>query len=113
MTRVLAASTRWGCWAAGPAADIHRDVYHLIMNQLIEIVGWSGAALVLLAYGLLSAHKLSSRAVSYHVLNIAGSIGLALNTYWNGALPSAAVNLIWMSIGAHALWRNSRTSQEG
>jgi hypothetical protein len=84
-----------------------------MMNQLIEIAGWMGAALVLLAYALLSAHKLSSRAVSYHVLNIAGSIGLVINTYWNGALPSATVNVIWMGIGAHALWRNSRQSQEG
>jgi len=35
-------------------------------------------------------------------------VGLVINTAWNGAIPSAAVNLIWMGIGAHALWRDSR-----
>jgi hypothetical protein len=80
------------------------------MKLVIEIIGWVGAALVLIAYGLLSAHKLSSRSVTYQVLNIGGSIGLVINTGWNGAIPSAVVNIIWMGIGAHALWRNSRNS---
>ena len=82
------------------------------MNVVIETVGWIGAALVLLAYWLLSAHKLNSRSVAYQALNIGGSIGLVINTFGNGAIPSAAVNLIWMGIGAHALWRNSRKPQE-
>jgi hypothetical protein len=73
------------------------------MKPFIEIIGWIGAVLVLLAYGLLSAHKLNSRSVTYQVLNIGGSIGLVINTGWNGAIPSAAVNIIWMGIGAHAL----------
>jgi hypothetical protein len=25
---------------------------------------------------------------------------------WNGALPSAALNVVWMMIGVYALWRN-------
>ena len=81
-------------------------------NPLIEIIGWLGAALVLSAYGLLSAHRLNSRSVAYQALNIAGSIGLVINTGWNGAFPSAAVNLIWMGIGAHALWRNARAGED-
>ena len=80
------------------------------MNLVIEIVGWAGAALVLAGYGLLSAHKLDSRSVTYQMLNIGGAAGLVINAAWNGAIPSAAVNLIWMGIGAHAVWRNSRTA---
>jgi cell division protein FtsW (lipid II flippase) len=93
--------------AARPAAQ-----YDPLMNLAIETIGWVGAVLVLLAYGLLSAHKLDSRSVTYQMLNIGGSIGLVINTLWNGAIPSAAVNLIWMAIGVHALWRNARTPQE-
>jgi hypothetical protein len=82
------------------------------MNWVIEIVGWLGAALVLLAYGLLSAHKLNSRSMSYQMLNIGGAVGLLVNALWNGAIPSGAVNVIWIGIGAHALWRNSREPRE-
>jgi len=88
-----------------------RDGYDRVMNLVIEIVGWAGAALVLAGYGLLSAHKLNSRSVTFQMLNVAGSIGLAINAVWNGAIPSAALNLIWMVIGAHAIWRNSRSAQ--
>jgi hypothetical protein len=82
------------------------------MNLLIEVIGWLGAVLVLSAYGLLSAQRLSSRSVAYQVLNIAGSLGLVINTGWNGAIPSAAVNVIWLGIGAHALWRNAGRAKE-
>jgi hypothetical protein len=83
------------------------------MNVAIEIVGWIGATLVLVAYGALSAHKLTSRSAAYQLLNIGGSVGLVINTLWNGAIPSAAVNLIWMAIGAHAMWRNKRAVTHG
>ena len=79
------------------------------MGVAIEIVGWAGAALVLAGYGLLSAHKLDSRSVTYQMLNIGGATGLVINAAWNGAIPSAAVNVIWMGIGVHAVWRNSRS----
>ena len=82
------------------------------MKPFIEIVGWLGAVLVLSAYGLLSAHRLSSRSAAYQVLNIAGSIGLVINSGWNGAVPSAVVNVIWLGIGAHALWRNAGAAKE-
>ena len=78
------------------------------MHLVVELVGWVGAALVLVAYGLLSAHRMSSRSMSYQLLNIAGSIGLVINSAWNGAIPSAAVNVIWLAIGAHALWKMPR-----
>ena len=85
---------------------------HDVMNALIEIIGWLGAVLVLSAYGLLSSHRLSSRSAAYQVLNIAGSIGLVINSGWNGAIPSAGVNVIWLGIGAHALWRDARAARQ-
>lgn len=82
------------------------------MNPLIEVIGWLGAVLVLAAYGLLSAHRLSSRSAAYQVLNIGGSIGLLVNAGWNGAIPSAVVNVIWLGIGVNALWRNAGAAKE-
>jgi hypothetical protein len=72
---------------------------------LIEVAGWIGAALILLAYALLSAGKLQGQSRAYQLLNIAGAFGFVINSGWNGAYPSAAVNVIWMGIGFFALYR--------
>jgi hypothetical protein len=73
------------------------------MELVIEMIGWTGAAAVLLAYGLVSADRVSSRSRAYQLLNIGGAVGLVINSAWNGAIPSAAVNVIWIGIGVYAL----------
>ncbi len=75
------------------------------MKMAIEVVGWVGAALILVAYGLLSAGKLTGKSVSYQVMNVVGAIGFVLNSGYNGAIPSAALNVIWVGIGVFALAR--------
>jgi len=73
------------------------------MPLVIELIGWTGAVAVLLAYGLVSTGRVSSRSRGYHLLNIGGAVGLVINSSWNGAIPSAVVNLIWIGIGVYAL----------
>jgi hypothetical protein len=73
------------------------------MAVLIEVAGWSGAALLLIAYGLLSAGRLGPTSRSYQLINALGATGLIVNSGWNGALPSVAVNVIWLAIGIRAL----------
>lgn len=69
----------------------------------MEVVGWTGAVLILLAYLLVSMGRLSGRSVAYQVMNVAGAAGFIVNGWWHGALPSAVLNVIWMMIGAIAL----------
>ena len=75
----------------------------------IEAVGWIAALLILAAYALLTAGKVDARSPLYQWMNVAGAGGFILNSGYNGALPSAALNIIWMGIGAAALWRIART----
>jgi hypothetical protein len=74
-------------------------------NIPIEVIGWAGACLILLAYGLLSAGKLTARSKSYQWMNVAGAAAFVVNSGWNGAYPSAVLNVIWIGIGAWALLR--------
>lgn len=76
--------------------------------SLIEFTGWLGAALLLLAYGLVSAGKVGSASPAFQWLNILGAAGIAINSGVNGAYPSAALNIIWIGIGAFALRRTVR-----
>jgi hypothetical protein len=72
---------------------------------LIEIAGWTGAVLILGAYILLTLGRIHAQSVAYQAMNVFGAAGFIVNGWANGALPSAALNIIWMGIGVYALWR--------
>ena len=76
-----------------------------VERWLVEIAGWAGASLILLAYLLLSIGRLTGRSVTYQAMNVAGAAGFMVNGWWHGAFPSAVLNVIWMMIGALALWQ--------
>ena len=78
------------------------------MKIAIEVIGWIGATLIVGAYALLSAGKLEGDSRTYHLMNIVGAIGFVVNSGWNGALPSAAMNVIWIGIGVYALRQRRR-----
>jgi len=78
------------------------------MKLAVEVIGWTGAVLILLAYALLSAGKLKGDSVSYQLMNILGAAGFVVNSGWNGALPSAVMNLIWIGIGGYALLQHRK-----
>ena len=75
---------------------------------LIGVVGWAGAVLILAAYVLLSLGKLDARSRAYQWMNVVGALAFIVNSGWNGAWPSAVLNVIWTGIGLFALWRIGR-----
>ena len=77
----------------------------MTLGILMEVVGWIGGALILAGYFLLSAGKLDARSPAYQWLNVIGAAGFIANSGWNGAWPSAVLNVIWVGIGVVALIR--------
>jgi len=71
----------------------------------VEVVGWGGALLILLAYLLLSMGRVTGQSLLYQGMNIVGAAGFVINGWWHRALPSAALNVLWLLIGAIASWR--------
>lgn len=68
----------------------------------VEVAGWTGASLILLAYLLLSAGRLTGQSLLYQAMNVVGAAGFIVNGWWHGAIPSAALNVLWLMIGAFA-----------
>ena len=79
------------------------------MNLAIDIVGWIGVVVLLLAYWLVSTKRMEGSGAPFQVLNIAGAAGLIVNSYYYGALPSVGVNVAWIAIGGYALLRTLRS----
>ena len=80
------------------------------MSLFIDVIGWAGAVLVLLAYALVSTNRVRAQSAPYQWLNIGGALGLVVNSAWNGAIPSAVVNLFWIGIGVYSLRQVARPS---
>jgi hypothetical protein len=82
------------------------------VDVLVDVVGWIGAAMLLLAYGLLAARRLADGR-TYHVLNVLGAAGLTVNGAAHGAWPSVALNVVWIALGALAVRRLLRSGPSG
>lgn len=76
-----------------------------LARWLVEIAGWGGAMLILLAYLLLSAGRLTGQSLAYQAMNVVGAAGFVVNGWWHQALPSATLNILWLMIGLFASTR--------
>jgi hypothetical protein len=61
--------------------------------------------LILLGYVLITMGKVTGKSLAYQAINVFGAAGFAINGWWHRALPSAALNIVWLLIGVIASWR--------
>ena len=74
-------------------------------RTLIDILGWLGTVLYLVAYGLISAKKVEGDSWLYQGLNILAGVFLIVNTIYLRAYPSAGLNIAWVGIAVLTLGR--------
>lgn len=74
-------------------------------NILINILGWTGSILFLLAYALVSAKKTEGDSVLYQGMNIVAGIFLVIYTLSLEAYATMALNAVWAIIGLITLGR--------
>ena len=77
----------------------------------IEVIGWIAAAIILASYVMLSLGRIEARGYLYQWMNVIGASGFVLNSGYNGALPSAVLNVIWAAMGLFTLWSVWRARQ--
>ena len=75
---------------------------------VVEIIGWSGFALILAAYLLLSLARIAPQSRTFQWMNVVGAACFVVNSGYNGAIPSATLNVAWAGIGLFTLWRVRR-----
>jgi phosphatidylserine synthase len=77
----------------------------MMPKLLIEILGWSGSVLYLLAYALVSMKKAEGDSVIYQGMNIIAGILLVVYTLALGAYATTGLNAVWVAIGLMTLGR--------
>ena len=75
------------------------------IHILVDILGWVGTILYLVAYALVSMKKVEGDSILYQGMNIAAGTLLVINTLYLRAYPSAGLNVAWIGIGMVTLGR--------
>jgi phosphatidylserine synthase len=74
-------------------------------NLLINILGWTGSILYLLAYALVSAKKTEGDSLVYQGINILAGVMLVIYTLSLQAYATTGLNAVWVTIGLFTLGR--------
>jgi len=54
---------------------------------------------------MVTTGRVTGQSVLFQGMNLAGAAGFVVNGWWHGAIPSAALNILWFGIAAFALVR--------
>ena len=77
----------------------------MTFNLLINLLGWTGSILFLLAYTLVSLKKTEGDSLLYQSMNIVAGIFLVIYTFTLEAYATMALNGVWAIIGLITLGR--------
>jgi len=75
------------------------------IKLIINILGWTGSVLYLLAYALVSVKTAQVDSVLYQGINIVAGVLLVIYTLSLGAYATTGLNLVWVAIGLFTLGR--------
>ena len=75
------------------------------LKLLIDILGWTGSILYLLAYALVSLKKTEGDSVLYQGMNVVAGLLLVVYTLSLGAFATTGLNAVWVLVGLFTLGR--------
>lgn len=81
--------------------------------NLIDVMGWLGAIILLLAYTLNIAQKLENDSSYFLSTNLLGALLLTINAYSTESYPFFVVNLFWVLVSTYQLAKKIGRSEEG
>lgn len=73
------------------------------MKLAIEIFGWYGAMVILLAYALVSFSYIEPTNIWYQILNGTGALGIVAVSFYKKAYQPGVLNAIWAVIALLAI----------
>lgn len=81
------------------------SISYLFVNSFFSsLSGWIGTLSYLIAYFLLTTHKLKASQSLYHILNIVGALGLTYNALVLNDYPNIIVNVVWALIAGWGIF---------
>ena len=74
------------------------------LELVVDVIGWLGAAVIVVGYLTTSFPRFSVTNFQYQMLNVTGALGLVVNGWYHGAVPSAFLNIVWALIAVASMY---------
>ena len=72
-------------------------------QKIVEVVGWTGTALILIAYFLVSFELIEPGSATFQLLNLSGAFGILIISLYKKVYQTVVTNTFWMIIAIVAL----------
>lgn len=79
---------------------------------MINVIGYFGSALIIVAFTLNSLKVLKSFSAKYQILNLAGGAMVLFNSWYYHAFPSVVISIFWVIISVVALTKIYRSQKQ-
>ena len=73
------------------------------LKLIVDVLGWIGSILYLVAYALVSMKKTQGDSILYQGMNIFAGILLVIYSLSLGAFATTGLNAVWVAIGLFTL----------
>src|SRR5665213_2052356 len=74
------------------------------MNLLVNVLGWTGAVAVLVAYFIVTTGRVQARSYTFQGINLYGAFGLIAVSLYYHVIPNVFLNVVWGIIGVAGIW---------
>ncbi|GEQ86023.1 hypothetical protein ULMS_15310 [Patiriisocius marinistellae] len=81
------------------------------MKTIIDVLGWSGSGLIILAYALTLIENKNYLNYSKY-LNLFGGLLIAINCYYYNAIPPFVTNLLWSVIATLTIYKTRNNKKK-
>ncbi len=76
--------------------------------SIADLIGLSGALLIVAAYFLLQTGWLAARSIAFSLINGLGAAGILVSLWFDFNLSAFAIEFFWLLISAYGLYRAVR-----
>lgn len=77
-----------------------------------DVVGLVGTVMILVAYFLLQARRLSGTGVAYPTLNLFGAAGVLVSLLGTFNLSVFLLEIAWILVSAYGIWQGTRARRQ-
>lgn len=74
-------------------------------NDMVATLGWIGSFLILSGYVLLINDVILANSLEYIGLNFLGSLGLAINLYYQKAQGALFLQICFIAVSLYGFWK--------